>query len=101
VSRIIKLHGVGADVFQLDKFITAGVRVIHDFVEDDRPNPRTPVGLAGRGLKLLREMFLASADHVATECRPVRRRPKREAVAIAVRFVFASPLKDKRRRRGR
>src|SRR3954452_1186431 len=57
--------------------------MVHDFVDDDRPDARSAVWLPERGGNLLGKLFLSGADHVTSERSAVGGSPKSEAVGVA------------------
>ena len=80
---IEKRPGAGADILHLDKFRAAALRMVMHFVEDDRADARTGIGLARGAGRLGREMFLTRADDVASKRFAIGGGAEAEAVAVA------------------
>ena len=68
---------------QLDELIAAGRRVVHDFADHRRAEPRAEVGIAQTQGNLQRKLLLADAVDVAAEGNAVGRRVETKPVTVA------------------
>ena len=84
--RIEERHIGAGDIFQFEELVTFCIRVIHDFIDDDRPNARTGINRSQRQGELCWKLLFPRAGQVAPEWHADGRRSEtREPLWMIVR----------------